>query len=93
MLFDHRRLWCMHRAGCRQIRVRVQMAGRAFDESAKKADSYDRLPHANFRDSRTARVCERGRACARAPCIPTVTGLICLTGCIILSIRMLVITV
>ena len=35
--FDHRRLLCMRLAGKQHVRVRIRLAGRAFDEFARKA--------------------------------------------------------
>jgi hypothetical protein len=34
---DHRRLHCMRVAGCRTVRVRIQLCGRVFDEFVNKA--------------------------------------------------------
>ena len=36
---DHRRAWCMLKAGCTKIRVKIEMDGALFDEFANKADS------------------------------------------------------
>ncbi len=40
--FDHRRFWCMHRAGCKAVRVRVTISGRDWDEFFNKADGVGR---------------------------------------------------
>jgi hypothetical protein len=40
--FDHRRLWCMHRAGCDSVRVRIALCGPEFDELVMKADNLGR---------------------------------------------------
>eukprot|EP00438_Fugacium_kawagutii_P000275 Skav206172 [mRNA] locus=scaffold3494:43836:45248:+ [translate_table: standard] len=35
--FDHRRLFCMRKAGKQHVRVRIRLAGREFNEFARKA--------------------------------------------------------
>ena len=40
--FDHRRLWCMYRAGCKAVRVRITRSGRDWDEFFNKADGLGR---------------------------------------------------
>ena len=34
---DHRRLWCMWRAGCSKVRARIELDHPVFDEFARKA--------------------------------------------------------
>ena len=36
--FDHCRLWCMHMADCKKVRVEVVLSGPSSDEMASKAD-------------------------------------------------------
>ena len=40
--FDHRRLHCMYRAGCKAIRVRIVFCGRTCNELFNKADNLGR---------------------------------------------------
>ena len=39
---DHRRAWCMFKAECTKIRLRVEMEGSVFDEFVKKAGGLGR---------------------------------------------------
>ena len=38
--FDHRRLWCMWKAGFHTVRARVVLEGSMFSDFARKADEF-----------------------------------------------------
>ena len=43
--FDHRRLWCMHMAGCSKLRFEVVLPGPLVDETFSQADGIGRPAH------------------------------------------------
>ena len=42
--FDHRRLYCMCKAGIKTVRAKIAMQGPDFDEFVRKADSFGIKP-------------------------------------------------
>ena len=67
--FDHRRLWCMHMAGCPKLRVEVELAGPLVDEMFRKTNGIGcKRPNAAVYYNKQVRGCQRAKTSSMSLC-------------------------